>query len=74
MPLKITENIIRENAFEQKKRGLNLTLGKALTGLRTTGSRSVALIYAHTPVLIAEICKKKKIHFLKTFLLLNRED
>ena len=26
MLLKITENIIRENAFEQKKRGLNLIL------------------------------------------------
>ena len=39
MLLKLTEKIIRENAFEQKKKksGLNLTLGKALIGLRTTG-------------------------------------
>ena len=39
MLLKITEKIIQENVFEQKKKkpGLNLTLGQALIGLRTTG-------------------------------------
>ena len=39
--LKITEKIFRENAFEQKKKKpwLNLTTGKALVGLRTTGPR-----------------------------------
>ena len=41
----ISEKIVRENAFEQKKRkpGLNLTLGQALIGLRTTGLRMLAL-------------------------------
>ena len=45
--LKITEKIIRENAFEHKKRkpGLNLTPGWALIGLRTTGPSSVARGY-----------------------------
>ena len=39
MLVKLTEKIIRENAFEQKKKkpGLNLTLGYELIGLRTTG-------------------------------------
>ena len=39
MLLEITEKIIQENVFEQKKKkpGLNLTLGQALIGLRTTG-------------------------------------
>ena len=39
MLLKITEKIIQENVFEQKKKkpGLNLTPGQALIGLRTTG-------------------------------------
>ena len=39
MLLKITEKILRENAFEQKtkKPGLNLTLGEAPIGVRTTG-------------------------------------
>ena len=39
---KITERNIRENAFEHKneKPGLNLTLGYALIGLRTTGPRA----------------------------------
>ena len=38
-PVKLTEKIIRENAFEQKKKkpGLNLTLGYELISLRTTG-------------------------------------
>ena len=35
----MSEKIVRENAFEQKKKkpGLNLTLGLALIGLPTTG-------------------------------------
>ena len=39
MLLKLTEKIIRENAFEQKKKkpGLSLTLGYELIGLQTTG-------------------------------------
>ena len=39
MLLKIIEKIIRENVFERKKKkpGLNLTLGEALIGLRTSG-------------------------------------
>ena len=39
MLLKLTEKIIRENVYEQKKKklGLNLTLGKAPIGLRATG-------------------------------------
>ena len=38
MLLEITEKIILENAFEQKKKksGFNLTLGSALIGLPTT--------------------------------------
>ena len=38
MVLKLTEKIIRENAFEQKKKkpGLSLTLGYELIGLQTT--------------------------------------
>ena len=42
MFLKITEKIIWENDFEQKKKKpeLNLTLGYALIGLRTTGPRA----------------------------------
>ena len=38
----ITEKIIGENAFEQKKKNLrlNLTLGWALVGLWTTGPRA----------------------------------
>ena len=40
MLLKWTEKIIRENAFELKKKkpGLSLTLGYELIGLQTTGS------------------------------------
>ena len=40
MLLKITEKIVRKNAFQQKKNeepGLNLTLDWALIVLRTTG-------------------------------------
>ena len=39
MLLKIIEKIIRENVFKRKKKkpGLNLTLGEALIGLRTSG-------------------------------------
>ena len=39
MLLKLTDKIIRENAFEQKKKkpGLSLTLGYELIGLQTTG-------------------------------------
>ena len=39
MLLKLTEKIIRENGFEQKKKkpGLSLTLGYELIGLQTTG-------------------------------------
>ena len=39
MFLKLTEKIIWENAFEQKKKkpGLSLTLGYELIGLQTTG-------------------------------------
>ena len=42
MLLKITEKNTRENTFEQKKKkpGLNLTLGYALIGLRTTEPRA----------------------------------
>ena len=38
---KKTKKIMRENAFEHKKKklGLNLTPGEALIGLRTTGPR-----------------------------------
>ena len=47
---KKTKKIIRENAFEHKKKklGLNLTPGEGLIGLRTTGPRTkwiIILVY-----------------------------
>jgi len=52
MLLEITEKIIGENAFEQKKKKpqLNLTLGWALIGLWTTETRAscVACCYKAT--------------------------
>jgi len=49
MVLKITGKILRENAFEQKEKkpGLNLTLGKALIGLRKSGPRFSLRIPSH---------------------------
>ena len=50
MLLNIIEKIIRENVFERKKKkpGLNLTLGEALFGLRTSGP----MIVKHTNLVL----------------------
>ena len=43
------EKIIRESAFDEKKKkpGLKFNPRLALTGLRTTGARSLIVIVAH---------------------------
>ena len=54
--------MIRENAFEHKKKkpGLNLTPGEALTGLRTTGPWAVTLGTFITWLLMVEELNEMK--------------